>query len=142
MQGEYRERFPNTLESASQARRKLIRYAKAHGFFGDQLTDLESAIGEALANAAEHGYRDGSGFDVRAYRDGDGLIFEIKDEGAGFAQWTETANRKPQSGSPRGFGIFLMHNLMDEIEYSEHGTRVRLKKRLPTAASGDGEATG
>jgi anti-sigma regulatory factor (Ser/Thr protein kinase) len=141
MQGEYRERYPNTLASASQARRALIGFAKAHGFFGDQLTDLESAIGEALANAAEHGYRDGSGFEVHAYRDGDGLIFEIKDEGAGFPQWSDTAARKPQTGSPRGFGIFLMHNLMDEIEYSERGTRVRLKKRLPPAATGDGEAT-
>jgi len=139
MQGEYRERFPNTFESASRARREIVAYATAYGFGADELSDMEHAIGEALANAAEHGRRDGTGFEVHAYPDGDGLVIEVQDEGPGFPQWIASPDRRPSTDSPRGFGIFLMRNLMDEIEYSEHGTRVRLKKRLPPAATGGGD---
>jgi anti-sigma regulatory factor (Ser/Thr protein kinase) len=98
---------------------------------GDDLTDIESAVGEALANCAEHGSVNGSTIDVRC-RYSDGMLsIEIQDGGGGFEHWTARDCPRPQSDAPRGYGTYIMRRLMDEIEYSERGTRVRMVKRAP-----------
>ncbi len=107
-------------------------------FSADALSDIESAVGEALANCAEHGYVNGTHIDVRCSFDGEALTIEIKDAGQGFDRWDATDFVKPLSSAPRGYGTYIMRRLMDEIEYSERGTRVRLVKRRDEAA-GDGE---
>ena len=131
MRGEYRERFPNTFESASRARRELVAYATAYGFSADDLSDMEHAIGEALANAAEHGHRTDTGFEVCVYVERERIVIEVQDEGGGFPSSVPTP--KPGHDAPRGFGIYLMRHLMDEVDFNERGTRVRLTKRLPIA---------
>ena len=60
-------------------------------------------------------------------------MFEVQDEGSGFIGSLDAVGQLPPSDSPRGFGIYIMRQYMDEIEYEERGTRVRLKKRLPIA---------
>ena len=103
------------------------------GYAIAELSEIECAVGEALANAAEHGHHPGSAFDLRAYVDDEHVVFEVQDEGAGFSGSLEAVGNLPPSGAARGFGIYIMREFMDAIEYEERGTRVRLKKRLPTA---------
>ncbi len=55
----------------------------------------------------------------------------MKDSGAGFARWNASDYVRPMSNSARGYGTFIMRELMDEMEYSEHGTHLRQCKRLP-----------
>jgi anti-sigma regulatory factor (Ser/Thr protein kinase) len=130
MSGEYRERFPNTRRAAAFARRSLIAHIAGYGFAPQELSDIETAVGEALANAAEHGHRADTGFEVRVSVERDLVVIEVQDDGAGF---TTTAGSKPTHDSPRGFGIYLMRHLMDEVDYKANGTCVRLAKRLPAA---------
>jgi anti-sigma regulatory factor (Ser/Thr protein kinase) len=95
------------------------------------LDDIELAVGEALANAVEHGRQDEAGFiEVILRRDMHSLVIEIKDNGRGFDHGS-SVHRRPSAGALRGFGTFIMREFMDEIEYSERGTRLRLTKRLP-----------
>jgi serine/threonine-protein kinase RsbW len=129
MTGEFRARFPNTRRAAALARRKLIAHIEGFGFAQHELADIETAIGEALANAAEHGHREESAFDVRVFVQRNMLVVEVEDDGAGFASSHPRAD--PGHDAPRGFGIYLMRHLMDEVDYSATGTRVRLAKRLP-----------
>jgi anti-sigma regulatory factor (Ser/Thr protein kinase) len=105
----------------------------AYGYTGQELADIETAIGEALANAAEHGHRPGGVFDVAVYVEGGAAVIEVLDEGAGFAHEPDPVNALPPPDIARGFGIFLMRRLMDGLEFEEHGRRVRLRKHLPGA---------
>ena len=128
----FEARFPSTTRAAAQARRSFIGRIAALGYAGEDLADIETAVGEALANAAEHGHSH-AGFDLRAYVDDRHVVIEVRDEGAGFAGSLEAIGKLPPSDAPRGFGIYLMRQLMDAIEYEERGNYVRLKKRLPQA---------
>lgn len=132
---EYHAQFPSASASVGKARRAVTAFAR-EWFSGDALCDIESAVGEALANCAEHGYVNGTHIDVRCTFDGQALTIEIKDAGRGFDRWNATDFVKPLSSAPRGYGTYIMRRLMDEIEYSERGTRVRLVKRNGAAAVG------
>jgi anti-sigma regulatory factor (Ser/Thr protein kinase) len=135
MKSLFEARFPSTKRAAAVARRALIGRIGVLGFSRSDLADIETAVGEALANAAEHGHRPGSGFDLRVYVDDGHVVIEVRDEGAGFSGSLEAIGALPPSDAPRGFGIYLMRSLMDVIEYEERGTYVRLKKRLPVAGT-------
>ncbi len=131
MTGEFRARFPNTRRAAAFARRSLIAHIAAYGYADGDLADIETAVGEALANAAEHGHRTDSGFEVTVFVERERIVIEVQDEGGGFSSSKTTP--KPGHDAPRGFGIYLMRHLMDEVDFDERGTRVRLTKRLPIA---------
>jgi anti-sigma regulatory factor (Ser/Thr protein kinase) len=125
----YRATYPCGYSSVRTARLALIAFAAVCGFRNDELVDIESAAGEALANAAEHGDRvAAAGFSVNATCDDARLIIEIKDHGAGFDA-DAVVMSVPEPLAVRGHGIYLMQMLMDEVAYSERGTRVRLVKR-------------
>lgn len=115
-----------------KARRGLVDFVAACGFRDELLADVESAAGEALANAAEHG--DGEAttdVDVWATFDGARLVIEVDDHGLGFDCTAAMRQANPDAAGDRGFGIFLMRTLMDEVAYSDRGARIQLVKRAP-----------
>ncbi len=127
---EYRAQFPSAFESVGEARRAVVDFAR-HWFSGEDLCDIESAVGEALANAAEHGSKTGGMIDIKCRCVGDRFTVEVHDSGSGFERWNASDYIRPMSTSSRGYGMFIMRELMDEVEYSERGSRLRLMKRLP-----------
>lgn len=127
---EYRSRFSSEFENVARARRAVVAFAR-HWFSGTDLTDIESSVGEALANAAEHGAKTRGEVDIHCYVDDDVLVVDVKDDGDGFDRWSAIGYVRPLSPAPRGWGIFIMRELMDDIEYTDHGSRVRLMKRMP-----------
>jgi anti-sigma regulatory factor (Ser/Thr protein kinase) len=136
----YRASHPRGFGSVRTARRALSAFAASCGFCGTVLSDIESAVGEALANAAEHSDREStSGIDIAATFDGVRLVIEIQDHGNGFDCTTalERSALEAPGSATRGFGIFLMRTLMDEVAYTERGSSIQLVKRLDkqTAAS-------
>jgi anti-sigma regulatory factor (Ser/Thr protein kinase) len=122
-------------ESVGKARRAIMLFAR-DWFAGEDLHDIESAAGEALANCAEHGHANGTHIEVTCRCDGQTFSIEIKDAGRGFEHWNTREFVKPLSSAPRGYGTYIMRRFMDEIEYSERGTRVRLVKSLRAASAG------
>lgn len=127
----YQASHPRGLGAVRQARRGLIDFAAACGFRGSVLADIENAVGEALANAAEHGNHGGSaGFDVNATFADACLVIEVQDRGAGFDCATAVKDATADAFGNRGFGIFLMRTLMDEVAYTERGSCIQLVKRL------------
>jgi serine/threonine-protein kinase RsbW len=136
MTGEFRARFPNTRRAAAFARRSLIAHVAGFGYPDQELSDIETAVGEALANAAEHGHRAESGFEVRVLVERGMLVIEVQDDGAGFSS-SRCDKTVPAQDAPRGFGIYLMRHLMDEVNYNVRGTCVRLTKRLPATRTSD-----
>lgn len=126
----YRASLPRGYGSVRQARRALAAFASDCGFRDTSLADVESAAGEALANAAEHGASASSlGFEVSATFDGRRLIIDVRDFGVGFES-AERGKTRPDATAPRGFGLFLMRTLMDEVVFSDRGSHVHMVKRL------------
>ncbi len=106
------------------------------GFTQQQTNELALAAGEALANAVEHGNKD-LGFISVACRFADGeLTIEVTDDGPGF-DYTKTTSSRRDPDAVRGFGISLMHALMDGVHYEGRGSLVRLRKRRRVEAEGE-----
>ncbi len=138
----YRKRYPHSSRSVGAARREVVAFARACGFSAQELADIEAAVGEGLANSVEHAHRSDDGIEVTATRNGGTLVIEIKDSGGGFDHGRVCAKARPPTEAPRGFGTFIMRELMDEVSYSEVGTRLRLVKRLAAAARQRSRAQG
>ncbi|WP_280357393.1 SpoIIE family protein phosphatase [Nocardia otitidiscaviarum] len=106
-------------------RDRLRRWLTAHDVAPDREYDILLAVGEALANAIEHG----GGFDPRAtvtleaFRHGKSLVATISDAG----RWIPAPTT--QIDSERGRGFTLMNGLADGIDTvrTPNGTRVTLR---------------
>lgn len=119
--------YPCHASFAKLARRGLREFAARCGFDAGALDDIESAAGEALANAVVHGRNAEQGVTVKARLVGTSLTIEIHDSGPGFAGDLRARNTR---FTPRGYGIRLMTTLMDQVEFTDNGRCVRLTKRL------------
>ncbi|HEV3091579.1 MAG TPA: ATP-binding protein [Candidatus Cybelea sp.] len=122
-------RFPCSAEGARRARRLVIDFAKSR-LFGEDLVSFELAAGEAVANCVEHG--GGPTLTVKCWVEDGRLFAEIRHRGEGF----EPPERveAPPRGAPRGYGLFIMHEVLDGVEFLEGGTGLRLIKQLPDPA--------
>ncbi len=129
----YHKSYPQTRQAVGEARRGIVEFARSCGFTGQCLEDIELAVGEALANAVEHGYAERGSFEVDVRCDAYVAIIEVVDSGRGFDHGNPVRQARPPGEASRGFGTFIMHELMDEVEYSQRGTRLRLVKHLPAA---------
>ena len=121
------------------------KVAKLAGFPADRVDDLRTAVGEAVANAIEHG----NGRDparrvhlVLVLTAVD-LQLDVRDESVvPFQPPTGTegsgslGQRAPGSASHRGWGIFLMHRLVDHVQFLpwRKGNTVRLTMRRESGA--------
>jgi len=89
--------------------------------------DVLVAVGEAIANAIEHGHRRLSGQQVRlrAVSTADQLRLTVSDTG----RWRTSP---PEDSSLRGHGISLMRSLMDQVTIvpSPSGTTVDMYLRI------------
>lgn len=128
-----RESLVSNKDSIPALVRLIIR--KIHKIEGmtelDQ--DFEIALYEALANAIEHGnrYDETRRVFLRVYgAPGWGVTILIRDEGEGFSPDNVPDPRDPEYLlREHGRGLFLMHRLMDHVEFRRGGCEVLLVKR-------------
>ncbi len=124
--------FPSKPELIRGARTMVAKLCKEVGYGDDKVECIELAVGEALANAVEHGSPKGdkNTVRVRCMKKCGRLMIEVTDEG----RWRPPA-RVPQGEIPlRGRGIPMMEELVDrvEIEATRFGTNVKLLVKLPS----------
>lgn len=103
----------------------------------DQLEHTSLAIREAAANAIEHGNGAGSDkrVDIQILMEEDRLTVIVRDQGEGFDPETVADPLAPENLlKPRGRGIFLTRQFMDEIEYGfDEGTVMTMRKNFAAA---------
>jgi len=132
----WRGEIPNHPEFVGNARRWAVAISRHLGADAQVSSDVEFAVGEALANAVEHGRRVGRinrKITLRIHRTADDrLVIEVADTGEEFDFGSFGSRPDEEYRSPRGFGIFLMRELMDEVQYEHRrtGNVVRLVKRI------------
>lgn len=128
-----RTSLPSTRPALNRGVRAVLTMARRCGWTSDQLTDLEIALREALANAIIHGNsleRRKRVF-LRCYvTHHPSITIVVRDEGGGF----EPADVPDPRDSnrlhlPNGRGMLLMRELMDHVEYRRGGREVLMFAR-------------
>jgi len=122
------------------------RTREVRQFVADFLADLRApveasddvllAVGEAAGNAAKYGTRRDARTEVRVrcVLDGATVHLEVADEGPGFDLEAVESKASPDPFASGGRGIFLMRQLMDEVnvDSSSHGTTVAMTRKIFT----------
>jgi anti-sigma regulatory factor (Ser/Thr protein kinase) len=120
-------RFPCNRKYAARARRSFTAYLAGAGIDSRVQVELESAVGEAIANAIEHGYPKARWFEIRCEIRDDEVVVEVEDDGVGF----QADPTQPPPGHVRGFGFGIMRSLVDELHILKNGRLIRFTKLLP-----------
>ena len=119
--------FTADVSNLAPTRGELRGWLNRAGVGLEQAQNILIAVGEAVANAIEHGHRDSPGGQVHLRADilVDELHLAVVDTGV----W-KTA--RPGADITRGRGVTLMHALMDDvsIQSSADGTTVALSSRI------------
>ncbi|MGB3481040.1 MAG: SpoIIE family protein phosphatase [Mycobacterium sp.] len=125
--GPMRMDFPADVSHLAATRTELRGWLSRAGVDTDQAQNVLIAVGEAVANAIEHGHRDKSEGQVSILATAlvDQLHMTVIDQGT----W-KTA--RPGADITRGRGVTLMHALMDDVTIHSDagGTTVHLYTRI------------
>lgn len=117
--------------------RHLLRYLlEKEGVVEDDITDVETLVGELANNAVVHAPQEG--FRVDFALEGGRAILTVADGGDGFSPREVPppgSVRQDEGGEPRygGFGLVIVQSLADRVEFQArepHGMAVRAEKAL------------
>ena len=115
--------LPNILGAEKEAIEKAVSIAKKMGFGRDRIEDLKTALAEACINAIEHGnkFDKDKKFVVIMAADKNSLQVDVLDEGEGIDKKKIPQKRVNENGFPkrRGYGVFLISNLMDDFSFEK-----------------------
>jgi serine/threonine-protein kinase RsbW len=114
--------LPSVLGCEKVATEFAASVAKSMNFPADRVEDLKTAVAEACINAIEHGNKLDAGMKVGISLTvaGGRLQVAIEDEGKGIDRVVPTPDIDSQiegGTDTRGWGIFLIENLMDEVTF-------------------------
>jgi len=101
------------------------------GLACEVIDGVKLAVGEGVANAMEHGSPNGraDSITVMFVKTEDGLRIEVIDQGPGVCMPVNTRRCRRRN---RGFGLRLIRNLMDKVEFLDvpKGAHLVMTKRL------------
>lgn len=103
----------------------------------DELTDIKTAVSEAVTNSIVHGYREEIGriyIDARLYADGR-LCIKVRDKGVGIPDIKQAMEPLFTTGGEErgGLGFTVMESFMDKVRVRSKpgkGTTVVMEKRI------------
>ena len=102
-----------------------------------QLSDVKTAVSEAVTNCTVHAYRGGAGIvTVECVTEGNALHIKISDKGAGIADVEEAVQpffTTMPSDERSGMGFTVMEAFMDTLEVSSQqgrGTTVTMSRAI------------
>lgn len=112
----------------------------------DELTDVKTAVSEAVTNCVVHAYPDKCGdITLRCEIVGNEVTIEIKDNGVGiddFSKAREPFFTTKATEERSGMGFAVMESFMDSVELSKNGlkgVKVVMKKKFATRRAIVGE---
>ena len=115
--------IPSVMGFEKVAMECAASVAQKMGFTGDRIEDLKTAVAEACLNAIEHGNKMdtstkvGITLTVEEAR----LQVSVKDAGKGIDKMPTPSIDSKIKGEdkPRGWGIFLIKSLMNEVTFEQ-----------------------
>ena len=117
------------------------------GLSDSRLEKLKTAVAEATMNAIEHGNGNHAEIpvEVEVTQNGDEIIVAISDQGGEAPSAPKPAEepdllRKLDGGqSPRGWGLFLIRNMVDAMDITINGQRHTIWLTMRTGGAAHGE---
>jgi len=113
--------IPSVMGYEKIAMETAASMAKRMGFTEDRIEDLKTAVAEACLNAIEHGNKLDTSTKVAITLtvEESRLQVTVKDEGKGVGQISSPSIESKIEGKdkPRGWGIFLIKSLMNEVKF-------------------------
>lgn len=146
MDNEMTVRFSSLSQNEGFARVVVGAFAAQLNPTLEELSDIKTAVSEAVTNAIVHGYGDKEGtVEIRAWLDGNEVMMEIIDEGRGIENIQQA--REPYfttcpEQDRSGMGFTVMETFMDDMEVNSMpgvGTVVKMKKRIVKAVRKDAQ---
>lgn len=116
---------PGNERTAMEAVAEVV---SRHGLQGERLERLKTAVAEATMNAMEHGHKYHAELMVKValLKSSQGFAVRITDEGGGrpiVAPDSPNIEAKMEGlQSPRGWGLFLIRNMVDEVNITTDET--------------------
>jgi serine/threonine-protein kinase RsbW len=117
-------------ESIGQATDSVLDNLEALGIPEEKRAAIGLAVQEALANAATHGCNNDPSKHIQCqvrHGEGNRILIVITDPGPGFEGAGGPATL-PAIDGDHGRGIFLIRQLMDEVQFDQGGTVIRMWK--------------
>ncbi|HTV99747.1 MAG TPA: ATP-binding protein [Streptosporangiaceae bacterium] len=117
------------------------------GLSESRLEKLKTAVAEATMNAIEHGNKNRAEIpvEVEVTQNGDEIVVAISDQGGQVPEKTGPAEepdllKKLDGGqSPRGWGLFLIRNMVDAMDITINGQRHTIWLTMRTGGAAHGE---
>ncbi|MCC5926918.1 MAG: ATP-binding protein [Bacteroidetes bacterium] len=120
------------LVSASTSQIAEVRdfvghHAEAYGFSAEDVHDIKLAVDEAYTNVIKHAYKfdDTKKVQVKILTGEKEFTISLSDEGVAFdpSAYTEpNVAERIMLRKRGGVGVYLIHKLMDHVEYRNEGT--------------------
>ncbi len=117
-------KIPSNLIYLRPVRSFMRDLAENAGFSHKKVSNIELAVDEIFTNAIEHGSAgSGSQIVIHCLSTDEMMRIVVSDAGRGkdsestgwLDAWSDVVKEKTQPGTERGHGLFLAHNLADEI---------------------------
>ncbi len=116
--------IPSVMGNEKIAMETAASMARKMGFTEDRVEDLKTAVAEACINAIEHGNKLDTSTKVGIIltAEASSLQVTVKDEGKGVMEVSSPSIESKIEGreKTRGWGIFLIRNLVDEVKFGKH----------------------
>ena len=129
--------LPNDIETIPQLNEFIDLVAEEVGLEMSLTMSLNLAMEEAVVNVMDYAYPDGQkgNVDIEVTADQEWMTFVITDTGIAFDPTTKEDADTTLSAEERpigGLGIFLVRQLMDDINYKREGNKnvLTLRKKL------------
>ncbi|OQB15234.1 MAG: Anti-sigma F factor [Firmicutes bacterium ADurb.Bin193] len=129
--------FPNKSSNEGFARVAVAAFAAQLDLTVEEMSDIKTAVSEAVTNAIVHGYENLKGYITVECKILDNTIeITVNDSGHGIAD-VEKARQPLYTSRPElersGMGFTVMETFMDEVSVTSAlgvGTTVTMKKRI------------
>lgn len=121
--------LPSTLGFEKVARNAAEALAREMGFSDDRIDDLKTAVAEACMNAIEHGNQQDRSAAVTVLLSAAPGHLQIRVEDRGRQSIPDPLPAPGTSAPDRGWGLFFIQSLMDEVEITrlpEGGNLVKM----------------
>lgn len=137
MKNELRTSFPSISRNESLARSVAAAFCTPLDPTIEELSDLKTAVSEAVTNAIIHGYGKPTGtVYMELFSDEDEVTVVVRDEGRGIPD-IELARMPFYTSLPdmerSGMGFSVMEAFMDSVDVSSelgNGTTITMRKRF------------
>ena len=111
----------------------VVHVLQEKGWTDEDIMPVELALQEAVANAIRHGCGGDrtKQLECSVAHDAAGeVVITVRDPGRGFDPGTVPDPLAPENVlKPSGRGIFLINGLMDDVQFSDGGRKVQMRKR-------------